>query len=79
MKIKTAAIRINGKILTGKRHDDIIIEYIQSNYKDPLTNFEYGFITDSGEFVSRERAAEIAFESGQISMKVRRLLSEDIK
>jgi hypothetical protein len=39
---------------------------------------EQGFLTNTDRFVSREEAAKIAFESGQITEETTRLFSEDL-
>jgi hypothetical protein len=73
--IKAAAIIINGKICTGRRHWEIIRDNPTTEY---ITQDVQGFITDTGEFVGREEAAEIAFECGQIKEPKKVLFSEDI-
>jgi hypothetical protein len=37
-----------------------------------------GFVTDTGEFVDRETASKIAYQSGQIKEPKRILYSEDL-
>ena len=37
-----------------------------------------GFITDEGQFLNREEAAQYAFEHGQIKEEVELLFSEDL-
>jgi hypothetical protein len=59
MKIKCAAIRQSGEIVaTGISHQS-------ANLSAGGVTGERGFLTDSGEFVSRKRAGEIALASGQ--------------
>jgi hypothetical protein len=59
MKIKCAAIRQNGKVLaTGLSHDAAKLS------AGGITG-GHGFLTDTGLFVSRRRAGEIALASGQ--------------
>jgi hypothetical protein len=76
--IKEAAIRLKSKpeifhTHTGKRHDIIL-----NAAKGALKLGEQGFVTDSGEFVTREEAARIAFECGQIKEPKKKLFSEDL-
>lgn len=66
MKIAKSAIKYNGKIYTGIRHN-LIAEEIRVDHKDyRLKLEEQGFMTDTGKFVNREEAARIAFKTGQI-------------
>jgi hypothetical protein len=59
MKIKAAAIRRGNKIVaTGISHQD-------AKLSAGGVAGEYGFLTDTGLFVDRMRAAEIALSSGQ--------------
>ncbi len=61
MKIKCAAIRQAGRILaTGLSHE-------AAKLSAGGVTGEHGFLTDSGAFVSRTQAAEIALASGQAS------------
>ena len=73
-KIKSAAIRCNNKIYTGKRHCEIF----QQGKKGEFCDAEQGFITDDGKFVTRQEAGKIAFDCGQIKFQNNHLLSEDI-
>ena len=59
MRIKCAAIRQRGKVVaTGLSHEAAKLA------AGGITG-EHGFLTDKGDFVSRERAGEIALASGQ--------------
>lgn len=61
--IVSSAMRKNGIIYTGFRHNDIL------NYAKPfgfLRDAESGFITDKGIFVNRKEALIIAKENNQI-------------
>ena len=59
MKIKCAAIRRGGNIAaTGLSHE-------AAKLSAGGVTGEHGFLTHTGEFVSRTRAAEIALASGQ--------------
>jgi hypothetical protein len=61
MKIKCAAIRQNGEVVaTGLSHETAKLS------AGGITG-EHGFLTDTGLFVSRKRAGEIALASGQAS------------
>ena len=63
------------KIELGYRHSDIIIKF----YKQlELKMAAQGFFTSKGRFVSREEAAIIAFNCGQIPKQVTCLFSEDL-
>lgn len=77
-KIIAAAIRYKGKIYIGSRHSNII-EYIgEVLHERAGSDFaNQGFVTTTGEYVSRERAAEIAYKAGQISNPLKQLHSED--
>lgn len=73
--IKTAAIRQNGKLFTGKRHHLIIGRILDTELS---YTGEQGFITTSGEFLTREEAAVYAYKKGQIKKKTKVLYSDDI-
>jgi hypothetical protein len=73
IKIVRAVIKKGDEIYLGDSHSEII----KANpWK--LKNCEQGFLTDTGEFVGRKEAAEIAFNSGQIKEKKDQLYSEDL-
>lgn len=76
--IKCAAIR---KTFIGKRHD-LIINANRDKERIFISNglelVEQGFLTGDNEFVNRERAAEIAFEAGQIKEQIDTLMSQDL-
>lgn len=73
--ITFAAIRYNGVIYKGKRHEIIV-----KNAKPfaDISKGDEGFLTKSGAFVSREMAAKIALRCGQIKKPKQRLISEDL-
>ncbi len=75
--IKEAAIFYNGNIYTGKRHCDIIHNIVLETYTSPIKGIQ-GFVTEDGIFVTREQAARIAYEAGQIKQKKSELYSEDL-
>lgn len=74
--IKSAAIKKDGIVYEGKRHNNILHD--ESRPKGFLKNGVQGFVTDTGEFVTRERAAKIAYNCGQIKEPKEMLFSEDI-
>ena len=59
--IQHAAIKTKtGEIFTAKKHNDI-------SHHDIEDSAGYGFLTSEGRYVCRQEAADIAYESGQIS------------
>lgn len=82
--IKCAAIRHNGKVLTGHRHCDIFnANAVRENgvIISRIIGGEQGFVTLSGDFLTREQAAEHALKTGQIAklkFSKTQLFSEDI-
>ena len=77
LRIKEAAILLDGKIWTGRRHGEIISKIVEAGGRTPVTA-DQGFVTECGKFVDRKEAAEIAFAAGQTSKNVRILMSEDL-
>lgn len=71
----------SGFIIGGFRHHNIV-GALSTNNKHRNDGKEYktiqGFITSCGRFVTREDAALIAYNSGQIKEQVKRLFSEDL-
>jgi len=63
--IAQAAIRQNGKVHVGRSHGDIIFDMARGDSYDPV-GAEHGFVTESGRFVDRREAYEVALKSGQI-------------
>ena len=80
-KIKCAAIKFEGEIYTGKRHNDVIYYMVtECGLSIPITG-EQGFITEGGKFVGRQEAKIIAREAGQLLPRASDsilLFSEDI-
>ena len=78
--IKSAAIRKDGVVYTGRRHCDIICEQFGKgiSFKGLKKSESEGFVTDDGRFVNRQEAANIAFECGQTKENKQTLYSEDI-
>ena len=77
--IVAAAIRIDGVVHTGRRHDIIIHRRYRETGKRVIG--EQGFVTDIGTFVSRVEALRIARAAGQQINKhghPGELFSEDI-
>ena len=78
MKIISSAIKMkNGRVYTGKRHNNCLEVANIAGEKTPIDCVQ-GFVTDGGEFVTREVASQIAFEAGQIKERLGTLYSEDI-
>ena len=72
-----------GYVICGFRHPHIIaIQTINKtwlvNKEMGVTKTEQGFITSHGRYVNREEAATIAYNSGQIKTKLKKLFSEDV-
>lgn len=61
--VKRAAVRVKGTddIFTGETHGEA-----WRNSKQPEAKFDYGFVTNSGEFLDRKQAWKRAKEMGQI-------------
>lgn len=68
MKIKCAAIIYNGKIFEGESHCKIGHAMLANgDCKRPFPGGDaQGFVTDDGNFVSREAGLKIAIEAGQV-------------
>lgn len=60
----------------GQRHHHIMRSYPSVSFKGP--DCIQGFMTNKGEFLNREQAAEHAHNCGQINNKPKRLFSEDL-
>lgn len=69
----------DGVVLCGFRHCQIIELYhaLTGKATKDFGNCQ-GFITSDNCFVTRERAAEIAFKAGQIKEVKHKLFSEDL-
>lgn len=80
--IKSAIKYPNGKIFTGKRHNNCFEEAWKKNEPLPKKGSrEQGFMTSENKFVSREEAAKIALRNGQVEklkFSETRLFSEDL-
>lgn len=79
-RIVAAAILQDGVVYTGTRHAFIIRDIVLMTGTKPITG-QQGFVTSTGQFVSREIAGEIAMRSGQVThLKYQRtqLFSEEL-
>lgn len=78
--IKEAAILQEGKVYTGRRHNEIIHELVNRfGYAPPIKGAQ-GFVTEDGRFLDRVEAGKEAIRCGQID-KLRRppkLYSEEL-
>lgn len=63
--IVAAAIKYDGKIFSGKRHNDVFAKLIELGYKRPIVGVQ-GFVDEDGKFYTREEAAKDVIESGQL-------------
>lgn len=71
----------SGLVLCGWRHGSIFPQIgglVKERQELGIFEKDQGFLTNLNRFVNREEAAEIAFESGQIKEKLKRLHSEDL-
>lgn len=80
--VKEAAIKQGDRVWTGRRHGQII-QQMHSEGCPKVTAPMQGFITESGEFLSRSEAYERAILCGQIkecgdSGHMRELVSEEL-
>jgi hypothetical protein len=86
MRIEKAAILVRGEVFSVDapgRHVNIIESYVRNEDGGkrrvfPLSSAVEGFLTNAGQFVTREEAAKIAYLSGQIDLPVGKLRSEDV-
>ena len=74
--IKSAAVWNNGIVYTGKRHKDIYIN--APKHLNIRKGGIDGFVTTSGQFVTRKDAADLAYQFGQIKEPKEKLESEDL-
>ena len=77
-KIVSAAILINGRIWTGKRHAYLIYQILQDVENPKIPQKTQGFLADNGQFFRRKDANVIAFKAGQINELGNSLLSEEL-
>ena len=84
--IHTAAIKVYDVVWTlprPTRHHTLIQAWSQAHYKDGKNasipdGHEQGFVTNYGDYVGREEAANIAYLAGQIKEPKKTLFSEDL-
>ena len=79
MKIKCAAIRskADGRIFEGRSHAVCFQAMVDAGVIKRQEN-EQGFVTDTGKFVDRYEAAEIAYKASQTKKLESPLFSEDL-
>ena len=73
--IVESAILFEGIIHRGRRHYNILGS---AKTFGGLKYGKQGFVDDQGIFLTREEAAKVAFECGQIKEEKRILFSEDL-
>jgi len=86
MKIECAAIKLNGQIFNdfyGKTHSEIGLKMCLEGFcKTYPSGDNQGFLTDTGKFVNREEAFQIALKAKQIELgktiNPNKLFSEDL-
>lgn len=72
-KIAGAAIRVGNEVFVGSTHFAAMRRIVEMPGVDPATvadmimRGEDGFVTDTGRFVSRSEAFQIASEQGQLA------------
>ena len=77
--IIASAIKHNGIVFTGFRHNEIIHYLIQLGYKKPIPNNEQGFIDSNGTFYDRDNARMLAKITKQLPKDFNKILtSEDL-
>jgi hypothetical protein len=65
-KVLAAAVKLNGIVYPGKRHNEIIGMLANIGMPTPISG-EQGFIDDMGRFLTRREAGELAIASCQIN------------
>jgi hypothetical protein len=77
----------SGYVVAGRRHHNVYITHsiiskgaIVSDklITAPSMPQEQGFLTSLDRFITRQEAAELAFENGQIKKRTGQLFSEDL-
>lgn len=75
--IKHAAVMSDqGWIFLGKCHADCFYQMRNVGIPAPKGSFNQGFVTNLGRFVPRDRAMQIAYDSGQVYYRGNFLISE---
>lgn len=78
MRIKSAAIKLrDGRIFDNRCHAMCMRDAKEAGVEFPIECVE-GFLTDDDVFVTREKAARIAYDAGQTSEHKGVLYSGDI-
>ena len=77
-RIVCAAIRVGGRIYTGRRHGVIMRNIWKDRPEQCIGQNRQGFLDSDGNFVSRKQAGIIAYRNGQTSMLRDNLMSEDL-
>ena len=70
-RIALSAIKQDGETFTGRKYHDVIAKIYKETGKAPTG--EPGFETDTGRFVDKREAAQIAYRAGQTIEKLERL------
>ncbi len=79
MRIKEAAIQLDGKTWTGLTHAGIISVIALVTDVRPVKGETQGFVTECGKFVDRIEGAKIALAAGQVkNLRGPMLFSEDL-
>lgn len=73
--IQTAAIKVGGKIFTGKDHELIAVRAYDITHDH---TGERGYLDSNGNFLNMEQAAHAAFNAGQIKKRKKVLLPKDL-
>lgn len=73
--IQTAAIKVGGKIFTGKNHEVIAVRVYDITHD---ASGEKGYVDSNGNFLNMEQAANAAFNAGQIKKRKKILLPKDL-
>ena len=73
-----AAMSETGWIFIGKNHANCLHKMFNIGIKAYRNSQGQGFVTSKGRFVSREKAAKMAFDAGQIDKIPSLLFSEHL-
>jgi len=69
----------DGVVWTGRRHSDVIMKIVLEFGRNAApVKGEQGFVTECGKFLTREEAAKVAFQAGQVKELYPILMSEDL-
>jgi hypothetical protein len=79
-RIVAAAVRLNGQVYSGLRHGVIMQEIWAKEGDNPskITQEQIGFLTNTGEFLSRFDAGLVAYCAEQTTDRKSHLFSEDL-